>query len=97
MSCCSVSVDEARHARLATLVDSINETARMARATPKVYCQDWFVMCLCSVDLLSDPLAVMRVHSRRDYNDVTSPDLFPDFLLKLRAVSCGMNRIVSRY
>lgn len=33
MSCSFVSVDAARHARLATLVDSINDTARMARAT----------------------------------------------------------------
>ena len=33
MSCCSTSIDEARHERLKTLADSINETARMARAT----------------------------------------------------------------
>ena len=33
MSCCSVSDDAAHHARLAPLVDSINDTARMARAT----------------------------------------------------------------
>ena len=33
MSCCSHSIDEARHERLKALADSINETARMARAT----------------------------------------------------------------
>lgn len=33
MSCCSQSIDEARHERLKALADSINETARMARAT----------------------------------------------------------------
>ena len=33
MSCCSTSIDEARHERLKALADSINETARMARAT----------------------------------------------------------------
>ena len=33
MSCCSRSIDEARHERLKALADSINETARMARAT----------------------------------------------------------------
>ena len=31
--CCSTSIDEERHARLKALADSINETARMARAT----------------------------------------------------------------